>query len=113
MKLLVAKTFDRLGQRYRAGDAPPPDLDKTTVQHYLRHGMLVEAPPNAPARQARTVAPRQKQEAKPPAPQSTGGAGPSQTGVAGPTQTGEAGPQEAQQAAPAEGRAPNTAPEGT
>ena len=105
MELKVAKTFDRLGQRYRAGDAPPPDLDKATVQHYLRHGMLVEAAPAAPARQARAAAPRQKQEAKPPAPQSTGGAGPSQTG--------EAGPQEAQQAAPAEGSAPSTPPEGT
>ena len=113
MELKVAKTFDRNGRRYRAGDAPPPELDKTTVQHYLRHGMLVEAPPNAPARQARTAAPRQKQEAKTAAPQSTGGAGPSQTGSAGPAQTGEAGPQEAQPAAPAEGSAPSTAPEAT
>lgn len=102
MELKVAKTFDRLGQRYRAGDAPPPDLDKPTVQHYLRHGMLVEAAPaGAPA--GRRAAARLKQESKPAAPQNTG--------HAGPTETGETGPQDAQMATPAEGSEPNTAPD--
>lgn len=102
MELKVAKTFDRLGQRYRAGDAPPPDLDKTTVQHYLRHGMLVEAAP-ASAPSGRRAAARQKQEPKPAAQQNTG--------HAGPAETGETGPQDAQKAAPAEGSAPTTAPD--
>ncbi len=102
MELKVAKTFDRNGQRYRAGDAPPPDLDKPTVQHYLRHGMLVEAAPaGAPA--GRRAAARQKQESKPAAPQNTG--------QAGPTETGDTGPQDSQTAAPAEGSSPTTAPD--
>ena len=59
MDLKVGKTFERLGQRYRPGDAAPPDLDKPTVQHYLRHGMLVEVAAAPAARRARAAAPRQ------------------------------------------------------
>lgn len=55
----VAKSFERDGKRYRPGDPLPPDLDKTTLAHYQRHGMVREAKPSenkpaAPARKAAT-----------------------------------------------------------
>jgi hypothetical protein len=54
----VAKSFERDGKRYRPGDPLPPDLDKTTLAHYQRHGMVREAKPseNKPAAPARKTA---------------------------------------------------------
>lgn len=106
MILKVGKTFDRAGQRYRAGDAPPPDLDKATLQHYLRHGMLVEVAPAVPARRSRSTAPQHQPAPKPAAPQNTGTAAPEETGTA-------IAPQEAQQPAPAEAQAQGAAPQAT
>lgn len=56
MDYIVAKTFARDGKFYRAGDAPPPDLDQATTLHYLRHGMLA-LPKAKPARTRRAAAP--------------------------------------------------------
>ena len=39
----VAKTFDRDGVRYRPGDTLPEGLDRQTLEHYKRHGMVREA----------------------------------------------------------------------
>lgn len=40
MNLEVAKTFERNSVRYRPGDPLPSDLDKQTLDHYKRHGMV-------------------------------------------------------------------------
>lgn len=40
MTFEAAKTFDRDGVRYRPGDPLPSDLDKQTLDHYKRHGMV-------------------------------------------------------------------------
>lgn len=71
MTLVVAKTFERAGVRYRAGDALPPELDKTTLAHYQRHGMVRPAVPSPaekkpgtprnPPRAPRTPAPPPQQ----------------------------------------------------
>lgn len=82
----VAKTFNRLGVRYRPGDAPPPDLDLVTTAHYLRHGMLAEAATAAkPAtRTRRTPAP---QQASTPTPTEGQGPAPTQGQPAAPDNT--------------------------
>lgn len=70
----VAKTFDRDGKRYRPGDPLPPDLDKTTLAHYQRHGMVREAKPseNKPATPARkTATPKVAKPAAEPKPSET------------------------------------------
>lgn len=35
----VKKTFVADGKKYRPGDTPP-EMDKTTSEHYVRHGMI-------------------------------------------------------------------------
>lgn len=77
MSYQAAKTFDRLGTRYRPGDPLPTDLDKATLDHYQRHGMLREpqAPAETkPASPRRTRTPAAPKDAKPAAPQSTAAA---------------------------------------
>lgn len=59
----VAKTFDRNGVRYRPGDPLPEGLDKTTLDHYKRHGMVREVKPGetkpaTPTRRSRSAAPK-------------------------------------------------------
>lgn len=83
MEYIVGKSFLRADVHYRAGAAPPPDLDKVSLQHYLRHGMLTEA---APAEPATPIEPTE------------------------PTRT--PAPKTARQAAPQEAQAPARAPEG-
>lgn len=63
----VAKTFDRNGVRYRPGDPLPEGLDKVTMEHYKRHGMVREAKPSetkpsAPTRR-RATAPKPSEPA--------------------------------------------------
>lgn len=70
----VAKSFERDGKRYRPGDPLPPDLDKTTLAHYQRHGMVREAKPSenkpvAPAR--KTATPKVAKPAAEPKPAET------------------------------------------
>lgn len=70
----VAKSFERDGKRYRPGDPLPPDLDKTTLAHYQRHGMVREAKPseNKPAAPARkTATPKVAKPAAEPKPAET------------------------------------------
>lgn len=45
MEWIAQKTFDRGGVRYRRGDKLPDDLDKVTVAHYQRHGMIQQPEP--------------------------------------------------------------------
>ena len=52
----VAKTFDRAGVRYRPGDSLPEGLDKQTLEHYKRYGMV---------REVRTPGPVEKKPAEP------------------------------------------------
>lgn len=35
----VKKSFSAGGKKYRPGDAPP-EMDKSTQDHYLHHGMI-------------------------------------------------------------------------
>ena len=71
----VAKTFDRDGVRYRPGDTLPEGLDKQTLEHYKRHGMVREAKPseNKPAAPRRRPAQEPKQT-RPAGPANTTGA---------------------------------------
>lgn len=65
----VAKTFDRDGVRYRPGDLLPEGLDKITMDHYKRHGMVREVKPQETkpvVRRGRTAQePRQTKPAGP------------------------------------------------
>ena len=45
MEWIAQKTFDRNGVRYRRGDKLPDDLDKVTVAHYQRNGMIQQPKP--------------------------------------------------------------------
>lgn len=61
----VAKTFDRGGKRYRPGDPLPDGLDKPTLDHYKRYGMVCEAKPEVTKPTAapgvtKPVSPRQR-----------------------------------------------------
>ena len=71
----VAKSFDRAGKRYRSGDPLPPDLDKLTLEHYKRHGMVRESS-------------AKPENTKPAAPRRRTAPGPTQTKPASPTNTG-------------------------
>ena len=84
----VAKTFDRDGVRYRPGDTLPEGLDKQTLEHYKRHGMVREAKPseNKPAAPRRRSAQEPKQT-KPAAPRRRSAQEPKQTKPAGPPNT--------------------------
>lgn len=65
----AAKTFDRNGVRYRPGDPLPEGLDKVTLEHYKRHGMVREVRPAetkpAASRQRKPAEPRQLKPAAP------------------------------------------------
>lgn len=61
----AAKTFDRNGIRYRPGDALPDDLDKITLAHYQRHGMVREARTPSPSTK-KPAAPRKAPAPRPP-----------------------------------------------
>ena len=61
----AAKTFDRNGIRYRPGDALPDDLDKITLAHYQRHGMVREARTPSPSTK-KPAAPRKAAPPRPP-----------------------------------------------
>ena len=68
----AAKTFERNGVRYRPGDALPSDIDKATLEHYKRYGMVREAKPSEtkPVAPRRRAAPESK-NVKPAAPASS------------------------------------------
>ncbi|WP_417282656.1 hypothetical protein [Comamonas sp.] len=71
----VAKTFDRDGVRYRPGDPLPEGLDKITMDHYKRHGMVREVKPQEAkpaARRGRTA--QEPKHTKPAGPANTTGA---------------------------------------
>lgn len=90
----VLKPFNRGGQHYARGSDAPADLDKATIAHYRRHGMVTAedakaaegsstaspAAPAAPARKPRQVSPS---ETKPAGPSETKPAAPSGTTAAG------------------------------
>lgn len=61
----AAKTFIRNGIRYRPGDALPDDLDKITLAHYQRHGMVREARTPSPSTKKPAV-PRKAATPRPP-----------------------------------------------
>ncbi|MDH0897785.1 hypothetical protein N5C12_00200 [Comamonas aquatica] len=71
MNYQAAKSFDRDGTRYRPGDDLPEGLDKVAIAHYLRHGMIREAPapgttkPAGPAQSPATGPSRKRESAKP------------------------------------------------
>ena len=60
----IAKVFDRNGRRLRPGSPVPDDVDKTTLEHYRRHGMVREAKPAKPARM-RSPRPAETKPAEP------------------------------------------------
>ena len=68
MNFEVAKAFDRNGVRYRTGDPLPPDLDKSTLAHYERHGMIRSAE-RAPAEKKPATPRNQPRAPRAPAPQ--------------------------------------------
>lgn len=70
----AAKSFIRAGKRYRPGDPLPEDLDKPTLAHYQRHGMVREAAPSEtkPAQPGRKQAtPKQPKQVADPKPSET------------------------------------------
>lgn len=72
MSIEIAKPFTRNGHHLRPGDAVPDDVDKPTLEHYRRHGMVREAKPAKPEKPAKAVKPTGPTEpAKQPAPQET------------------------------------------
>jgi hypothetical protein len=89
----VLKPFNRGGQHYARGSAAPADLDKATIAHYRRHGMVTAEDAKAAEGSSTTspVAPARKPRQP----------GSSETKPAGPTETKPAGPTETKPAAPA------------
>ena len=70
MEFEIAKTFMRGGVLLRPGEELPAGLDKITLDHYKRHGMVREVKPQEAkpdASKRRTTTPRQK-EIKPAGP---------------------------------------------
>lgn len=97
----VAKTFEREGIRYRPGDPLPEGLDRPTLEHYKRYGMVrevrtpgpAETRPAAPGKNT-GAAPRKRQDPKPEVNKNAGGTGGgSDTGATGGKQ-----PEDGQQA---------------
>ncbi|WP_194720816.1 hypothetical protein [Noviherbaspirillum malthae] len=61
----VKKTFVADGKKYRAGDKPP-EMDKTTSDHYQRHGMIGPAEDKQAKKAAeKTAKPDQTKPAEP------------------------------------------------
>lgn len=69
----VAKTFRRDGMLYRPGDELPEGLDKVTLAHYKRHGMIAEPEETKPAGPARRRSPSRPANTKPTGPAQTQG----------------------------------------
>ncbi len=46
----VLKTFVADGKKFRPGDTPP-EVDKVTIEHYVRHGMVGELPKPEPKKE--------------------------------------------------------------
>ncbi|WP_156362895.1 hypothetical protein [Xylophilus sp. Leaf220] len=98
----VAKTFVRLGHRYKPGDDVPADLDKETQTHYLRLGMIAEGAAEVAERRQRnkagTAAAAKQLTQQRTAGTSIGPGGPAITtaNVLKPTETKPAGPDETQ-----------------
>lgn len=70
MEFEVAKTFMRGGTLLRPGDELPEGLDKITLDHYKRHGMVreikpQEAKPDASKRRTTTPRPKETKQAGP------------------------------------------------
>lgn len=86
MTLEVAKTFERNSVRFRPGDPLPTDLDKQTLDHYKRHGMVRPAS-RAPGEKKPT---RQRAPARTPRTNTPPLLGPTQTTATAPGALGAA-----------------------
>ncbi|WP_395026592.1 hypothetical protein [Comamonas odontotermitis] len=67
----IAKSFRRDGVLYRPGDALPEGLDKVTLTHYKRYGMIAEPEETKPAGPARRRSPSRPANSKPTGPAQT------------------------------------------
>ncbi|CAN7202171.1 hypothetical protein LJR118_000606 [Acidovorax sp. LjRoot118] len=97
----VAKPFLRDGVVLQPGDPVPDGLDKATLDHYKRHGMVAEPTDTKPRRQAGKTAPK-----PPPGPNETKPAGPAETkpasGPDNPAGPGAGGAGQSEQQPPAD-----------
>lgn len=79
--LIVSKPFLRGSKRFRRNDPAPTDLDKPTLNEYLRLGLLVRAEnkPVGPVRRQDRAEPKRRET---PGPRTTKPAGPADGGAA-------------------------------